>query len=184
MPTNFPYSLSNEIRDKAKSVKLLVLDVDGVLTGGNLYFGAQGEKLKEFSILDGLGIKLLRNIGVDTAIITGRLSGMVAKRTQELGIQHVIQGREDKLVALNELLSTLSLQLSDCCYVGDDLPDLAAIQSVKLGVTPINAHPAVKDYADWVCHHQGGRGAVREVADIILESKNLYEQVIEQYSLK
>lgn len=182
MSSLFPYELSAEIREKASDVKFLVLDVDGVLTGGNLLFDSQGEQLKEFSILDGLGIKLLRDAGIETGIITGRLSGMVARRMHELGVTHVIQGREDKLTALEELLKSTNLSLEATAYIGDDLPDLSAIQSVRFSAAPCNAHHAVKHYADWICAQRGGQGAVREVADVILESCGLYESTIAKFS--
>lgn len=181
-PETLPYTIDKKILDKASGVRLLVLDVDGVLTNGNLYFSAGGESMKEFSILDGLGIKLLHGIGVKTAVITGRLSGMVSKRMQELGITLVMQGREDKLTALRELHESTGISMDESAYIGDDLPDLSAIQSCRFGVAVNNAHFIVKDNADWVCQHNGGSGAVREVADIILYAQDRYPEMIEHYS--
>ena len=116
-----------ELEQKAAAVKLLALDVDGVLTDGRIYYGNRGEELKAFNIKDGLGIKLLQRSGVQVAIITGRQSEIVARRARELGIDAVVQGREDKLVALRELCGQLQLGLEQCAYMGDDLPDLGAI---------------------------------------------------------
>ena len=117
------------ITEKAKAVTLLAMDVDGVLTNGSLYFGNSGEEMKAFSILDGLGIKLLRDAGVTPALITGRRSELVARRAAELGIELIYQGREDKRVALEELCRDQQLELSQVAYVGDDLPDLGAIRA-------------------------------------------------------
>lgn len=180
-PDIFPYKIDDATLKKASRIRLLALDVDGVLTNGNLYFSAGGESMKEFSILDGLGVKLLHGIGVQTAIITGRLSGMVSKRMQELGISLVLQGREDKLTALQELQASTGIPMDETGYVGDDLPDLAAIQSCEFGVAVANAHPVVKYGADWVCSKRGGRGAVREVADVILYAQGRYPEIIKHY---
>lgn len=165
----------------ARGIKLLVLDVDGVLTDGGLYFGASGEQLKRFSILDGLGIKLLADCQIKTAIITGRSSDIVKQRAAELNIAHVIQGREDKLQALQELLRQLNVSQSETAYVGDDLPDLAAINFCQFGVAVANAHSEVKKNANWVCQRRGGNGAVREVADILLQANGNYAAIIAQY---
>ncbi|MBT8149217.1 MAG: HAD-IIIA family hydrolase [Pseudomonadales bacterium] len=165
----------------ARGIKLLVLDVDGVLTDGGLYFGASGEQLKRFSILDGLGIKLLADCQIQTAIITGRSSAIVQQRAAELNIAHVIQGREDKLQALQELLRQLKVSQAETAYVGDDLPDLAAINYCQFGVAVANAHSEVKKHANWVCQQRGGNGAVREVADILLQANNHYAATIAQY---
>ncbi|MDG2079918.1 MAG: HAD-IIIA family hydrolase [Pseudomonadales bacterium] len=166
---------------KARGIKLLALDVDGVMTDGKLYFGHQGESLKSFSILDGLGIKLLRDCGIECAIITGRSSEIVEKRATELSIKHVVQGREDKLTALMELLAQLNLSQEHAAYMGDDLPDLSAIRFCRFGITVANAYPAVKQHADWVCSNSGGSGAVREAADILLTANGHYDDVIARH---
>ena len=161
-----------EVFDKAKQVRLLALDVDGVLTDGSLYFSNSGDELKAFSILDGLGIKLLMENSIDVAIITGRRSQLVQQRADNLGIPHVIQGREDKLTALNELRSTLGLELANIAYIGDDLPDLSAIRQVGLGITVANGHRYVAEHADWQTRAEGGKGAVREAAELILQAQD------------
>ena len=160
-----------DIINKAKHVKLLVVDVDGVLTDGSLYFGNSGEEMKAFSILDGLGIKLLRDSGIDTAIITGRVSELVARRARELGITLIYQGREDKRTALTELCRDLQLPLSAAAYVGDDLPDLGAIRAAGLGVAVANAHSFVARHADWQTSRRGGDGAVRETCELIMKAQ-------------
>lgn len=169
------------ITDKAKAVTLLAMDVDGVLTDGSLYFGNSGEEMKAFSILDGLGIKLLRDAGVTPALITGRRSELVARRAAELGIELIYQGREDKRVALEELCRDQQLELSQVAYVGDDLPDLGAIRAAGLGITVANGHHYVAAHADLQTRAAGGNGAIREVCDVILEAKGLLASVLESY---
>ncbi|MBB3047109.1 3-deoxy-D-manno-octulosonate 8-phosphate phosphatase (KDO 8-P phosphatase) [Litorivivens lipolytica] len=170
-----------DIMDKAKAVRLLVTDVDGVLTDGSLYFGNSGEEIKAFSILDGLGIKLLRDTGIDTAIITGRVSDLVARRAKELKITTIYQGREDKLTALQELCRDLELPLSAIAYIGDDLPDLAAIRAAGLGITVANGHAYVAQHADWQTSAAGGKGAVREVCELIMKAQDTLIETWEQY---
>ncbi len=167
--------------NSAATVRLLALDVDGVLTDGSIYYGNDGEELKAFSIKDGLGIKLLQKAGVEVAIITGRQSEIVARRARELGISDIIQGREDKRVALLELCQMKSLQLSDCAYMGDDLPDLGAILSAGLGMTVADASPAVAAAADWQSSFGGGRGAVREACEHLLEARGLKQDFEAEY---
>lgn len=154
---------------------MLVLDVDGVLTDGRIFYGNGGEELKAFSIKDGLGIKLLQRAGVEVAIITGRRSQIVERRARELGIESIIQGREDKLIALRELCETRGVSLEHCAYMGDDLPDLSAIEAAGLGLTVADACTAVLDAAAWTSSFAGGRGAVREACECILEARGQRE---------
>ena len=162
-----------------KNLQLLALDVDGVLSDGRLYYTDQGEEFKSFNIRDGLGIKLLQRAGITVAIITGRTSAMVAKRAAELGIAHVIQGREDKLEALQDLCRNLQIDLSNVAYMGDDLPDREAIMAVGLGATVADAASDVAAIADWQSKLPGGQGAVRELAETWLRSLNLWDTLIE-----
>lgn len=170
-----------EAIQKARNIKLLVLDVDGVLTDGRLWYGNSGEELKAFHIQDGLGIKLLQRAGVDVAIITGRTSQLVARRGTELGINHIVQGREDKLVALRALAGELNLALEEIAYMGDDLPDLSAIAAVGLGIAVANAMPYVAQHAAYKTARNGGDGAVREICDLILQAQDKLETVLERY---
>ena len=156
---------------RARAVKLLVLDVDGVLTDGKLYFLADGSEAKAFSTLDGQGIKMLKNSGVNIAIITGRTSTIVERRAANLGIEHLIQGREDKRVALDELLATLQLPYEQVAYLGDDLPDLAPIRCVALGVAVANANTFVRQHAQAVTSLRGGEGAAREMCEFIMAAQ-------------
>lgn len=165
----------------ARRVRLLVLDVDGVLTDGRLHYTASGEEMKSFSVLDGLGIKLLRQQGIQVAIITARRSPALERRVGELGIEHCIQGREDKLQALAELLARTGITLAETAYIGDDLPDLAAITAVGLGMTVANASPDVAQRARWQSSARGGEGAVREACEMLLRERGQWEQVLQAY---
>jgi 3-deoxy-D-manno-octulosonate 8-phosphate phosphatase (KDO 8-P phosphatase) len=170
-----------EIFARAQGVRLLALDVDGVLTDGALYFTDSGEEMKAFSTLDGQGIKLLQQNGVAVALISARNSQLVNRRAANLGINHVVQGSEHKLQALQELLQGLQLDLSQVAYVGDDLPDLACIRRVVLGIAVANAHAAVKSAAFCITNSSGGRGAVREVCDWILQAQGSYEAAVARF---
>ena len=172
---------SQSILEKAAATRLLALDVDGVMTDGSVYFSAQGDELKAFSILDGQGIKALMKHNVEVAIITGRTSPLTARRAKDLGIRNILQGREDKKIALGELSDALSIPFEQIAYVGDDLPDLSAITSVNLGITVPNAHQFIKDHADYCTKTPGGLGAVREVSDLILEAKGLLHSHLASY---
>lgn len=163
--------MTNSSRLAAK-VRLLVLDVDGVMTDGKLYFSAAGDTMKTFYTQDGQGIKLLRNSGVEVGIITGRKSEIVAQRANELGLDHVLQGREDKLQALQDLVASTDYSLERTAYVGDDLPDLAAIHAAGFGVAVRNAADIVREHADYVTEASGGSGAVREVCELIMRAQN------------
>lgn len=160
---------SPEIIELAAGIELLVLDVDGVMTDGRLHYDADGREAKVFHVRDGLGIKRLMAADVQVAVISGRSSTAVAKRLSELGIRHVTLGRDDKLAALRELLGRLGLEsLSTVAYVGDDVPDLPAIEAVGLGIAVADAHPDVRDKAQALTERGGGQGAVREVCDLLL----------------
>ncbi|MGM0634241.1 MAG: KdsC family phosphatase [Pseudomonadota bacterium] len=162
----------------AISVRLLVLDVDGVLTAGDLLYTSEGEEIKAFNILDGLGVKLLQEHDVNVAIISGRQSPMLTRRASELGIQRVIQGREDKRNALRTLSDECGTSLEQIAYAGDDLPDLGAIRIAGLGITVPNGHPALRRDASMCTGRRGGDGAVREIADYLLEAQGHYEAIL------
>ncbi|MCF7981441.1 MAG: HAD hydrolase family protein, partial [Pseudomonadales bacterium] len=142
---------------------------------------AQGEALKVFNILDGLGIKLLRNSGVEVAIISGRRSEALTKRASDLSITHLYQGREDKIQALTELLARLNLSFKEVAHVGDDLPDLPVIRQAGLGIAVANAYELVKQHADWCTEKKGGEGAVREVCDFIMSAQGTIEHAHQAY---
>jgi len=163
---------------RAARVKLMIFDVDGVLTDGRLYYGDQGEVLKTFNTLDGYGIKLLAEVGIASAIITGRQSGIVAARARELGIAHLYQGVHDKTTALADLLTTTGLDAGACGYMGDDWPDLPVMLKVGFAAAPAGAHPEVIARAHWVAEAHGGQGAVREVCDTVLRAGHHYDALL------
>ena len=167
--------MSNELLSRAKAVRLAVFDVDGVLTDGRLYFLPDGGEFKTFNTLDGQGIKMLMNAGVRTAIISGRKSAVVERRAQNLGIQHLFQGREDKLVVLDGLLAELGLTHDQVAYLGDDLPDLPVIRRVGLGMAVANADAFVRQHAHGVTQARGGAGAAREFCELILRAQDRLE---------
>lgn len=169
------------IIEAAKNIKLVLLDVDGVLTDGRLYYGNSGEELKAFDIQDGLGIKLLQRGGVKVGIITGRRSALLQRRAEELAISPLVQGREDKWLALNEMMEDLGVSLEEIAFVGDDLPDLAVIKRVGLGITPANGSHIVASQADWQTKNSGGDGAVREIAELILSAQDKLESILAAY---
>ncbi|MBT5387551.1 MAG: HAD-IIIA family hydrolase [Porticoccaceae bacterium] len=174
-------SAPDTVIEAAKKIKLLLLDVDGVLTDGRLYYGNSGEEMKAFNIQDGLGIKLLQKAGVQVGIITGRVSALLQRRADELSISPVVQGREDKLTALNELLQTMDIAMDEIAFVGDDLPDLAVILRVGLGITPANGSTTLAKQASWQTNRRGGDGAVREVAEMILEAQGKLDTLLASY---
>jgi 3-deoxy-D-manno-octulosonate 8-phosphate phosphatase (KDO 8-P phosphatase) len=165
----------------AARIRLVVLDVDGTLTDGRIYIGSRGEELKAFQVQDGLGIKLLREMGIEVALITARESQLVAIRARELGLVHVIQACRDKRAALNLLCVKLEVALHDVAYMGDDLPDLPALAMVGLATAPANAHPWVVERVHWQSRAAGGEGAVRELCDLLLEAQGQKADVLARY---
>ncbi len=157
--------------ERARDVRLAIFDVDGVLTDGTIYIGAQGEAFKAFDIQDGHGVKMLQAAGIATAIISGRSSEAVTRRAQELSIEHVVQGSPDKVASLEALLAKVGLEARQCAFVGDDLPDLAVMKRCGYAVAVANAVEAVKEAAHYVTRSHGGRGAVREVCELLLRSQ-------------
>lgn len=172
-----------DLLTKAANIKLLALDVDGILSDGKITFDGHQVESKHFHVQDGLGITALQKYGIQVAIITGRTSPMVAKRADELGIAHVLQGRDDKLTALKELLTNMTepIGLHECAYMGDDLPDIRALQAVGFAATVPNAHSEVINRVDMVTTRSSGQGAVREVCDLILKATGNYQDFIDSY---
>jgi len=179
MPT---FASLHDILARARHIRLLALDVDGVLTDGQLYFSNSGEEMKSFSTLDGQGIKLLQDSGVAVALITARSSQLVSNRAENLGIRHLVQGSHDKLEALQQLQTSLGITMAETAYVGDDLPDLACIRRAGLGITVPNGHAAIQAQAFCSTVAAGGRGAVREVCDWIMQARNTYDDAIARFS--
>lgn len=166
---------SDDATNAAKAIKLLLLDVDGILTDGSLYFSNSGEELKSFNSLDGHGIKMLSSIGIEVGIITGRSSTIVENRASNLGITLLYQGREDKLNALNEILDNSEYDLTQVCYAGDDLPDLPVLKAVGLSFSVPQAHGDIRTVVHAVTQAQGGHGAVREITDFLIKAQGKYE---------
>jgi 3-deoxy-D-manno-octulosonate 8-phosphate phosphatase (KDO 8-P phosphatase) len=165
--------------DRAAKIRALVLDVDGVLTDGRLYFDNHGNEMKSFCTRDGLGMRALQSQGTVLALITGRQSEIVANRARNLGIEHVYQGRNDKLDAFHELLAATGIGAPEVCYAGDDWLDIPVLNRVGLAVTVADADAVVKSHVHWITSRPGGYGAVREICDLILAARGLDQQVLD-----
>lgn len=161
-------AVSEQIIKKAEKVQLLICDVDGVMSDGLIYMGNNGEELKAFNVRDGYGIRCLLTSGIEVAIITGRQSKLLEDRAKTLGITYLYQGQHNKLLAYQQLLDTLSLKPEQTAYIGDDLIDLPVMEKVGLSVAVADAHPLLIPRANYVTRIAGGRGAVREICDLIL----------------
>jgi 3-deoxy-D-manno-octulosonate 8-phosphate phosphatase (KDO 8-P phosphatase) len=167
--------MNTDLLARGKKIRLAVFDVDGVLTDGRLYFLEDGSEFKTFNTLDGQGIKMLIASGVTTAIISGRKTPIVERRASNLGIEHLFQGREDKLVVLDGLLAQLGLSYEQVAYLGDDLPDLPVIRRVGLGMAVANAAGLVREHAHGVTQARGGEGAAREFCELIMSTQGSLE---------
>lgn len=171
-----PYgSVSAELFERAARIRLLICDVDGVLSNGFIYMGNNGEEFKTFCTRDGAGMKALMRAGIEIGIITGRSSRIVSDRMTSLGVRHLVQGADEKLPHFERLLSELGLSANEAAYIGDDTIDLPVMQACGLGIAVADAHPLVRSQATMVTRIQGGFGAVREVCDLILQAKGLLD---------
>lgn len=180
--TQSPISIStSELNEKAQKIKLLILDVDGVLTDGKLYFSNSGEEMKSFHTLDGHGIKMLRRSDVEVGIITGRTSKLVERRAKDLGIHLLIQGREDKFDALQEMLQSFPCDLAEIAFLGDDYPDLTVMTKVGLSLSVANAHAEVVSRSHWQSARSGGNGAVREACDFLMKAQDTFDSALKAY---
>lgn len=168
--------VSAQVMARAAAIRLLILDVDGVMSDGLIYMGNNGEELKAFNVRDGYGIRCVLTSGIEVAIITGRKAKLLEDRCQTLGISHLFQGQSDKLIAYRQLLSELNLTDSQVAYIGDDLIDWPVMEKVGLSVAVADAHPLLLPKADYVTRINGGRGAVREVCDLILMSQGSLDE--------
>jgi 3-deoxy-D-manno-octulosonate 8-phosphate phosphatase (KDO 8-P phosphatase) len=158
-------------REAWARVRLFAMDVDGVLTDGTIIVSSDGTEAKRFSIIDGLGLKLLHGTGLELAWISGRASGATTIRATELMIAHVVQGRRDKLAALSSLAAGLGVTLADCAYMGDDVIDAPAIAAAGIGISVPTALPAAIAAADYVTRRLPGHGAVREICDLLMDAR-------------
>jgi 3-deoxy-D-manno-octulosonate 8-phosphate phosphatase (KDO 8-P phosphatase) len=159
------------LRERAAKIRMLVLDVDGVLTDGKLYFDHAGNEMKAFNTRDGLGMKALQRCGIEVAVITGRKSEAVTQRMAQLDVKHLYQGREDKLNAFLHLLEATGLDAQQICFAGDDWIDLPVLMRVGLAVSVADAEDRVKEQAHWITDRKGGDGAVREICNLILAAQ-------------
>lgn len=160
-----------DILEKARQIKLVIFDVDGVLTDGSLFLGDDGQEYKAFHAKDGLGMKLLQASGVEIGIITARTSKLVEHRMHSLDIKHVYQGQLDKRKAFDTLLAKLELKHEQVAYVGDDVIDLPVMRQAGLAIAVQDAHPLAKQHAHWQTPHDGGKGAARDVCELIMEAQ-------------
>ena len=169
------------LTSRAKLIRLMAFDVDGVMTDGGLYLSDSGEEFKRFNSLDGHGIKMLRASGVEVAIITGRTSRCVELRAQNLGIQHVYQGVERKLEAMVDLLDKLKLSRDAAAYMGDDVVDLCVMRHVGLAITVPESPQLVREHSDYVTRRSGGHGAVREACELIMSAQGTLDAQLAPY---
>lgn len=167
--------LPADLRARAYAIRLVIFDVDGVLTDGRVILGDGGYEYKAFHIHDGHGIRMLQSSGVRAGIITGRTSVVVSRRSEELGIRHLMQGRSDKAAALGELLEQLGEAPEATAFVGDDVVDLPAMRRVGLAVAVADATPLTRAHAHWVTRATGGHGAAREVCELIMAAQSSLE---------
>ncbi len=167
--------------DKAKNIRLVIFDVDGVLTAGILSYDHKGIESKHFHVHDGQGMKFLKKTGVEIAIITTCQSEIIQRRMQDLGITHTYQGQIDKLPAYEDIKQKLNLTDAQIAYVGDDLPDLPMLTRVGFAVTVANAPKIIQDNVHWITKAKGGKGAAREVCDFIMQAQGTYQTMIDSY---
>lgn len=168
------------LKERASRIRMLVLDVDGVLTDGKLYFDHSGNEMKAFNTRDGMGMKALQECGIEVAVITGRKSEAVTHRMSQLGIQHVYQGREDKLSAFLHLLKVTGLEAQQICFAGDDWIDLPVLSRAGLAVCVADAEDRVKEQAHWITSRNGGDGAAREICNLIMIAQGKEQTILDK----
>ena len=173
--------MSPDLRARARGVRLLVLDVDGVLTDGRLYYGANGDELKAFDTRDGLGLKMLRASGVEVAIVTARTSRAVELRAENLGLPYVFQGAGDKLAVFEQLLQRFTLNSAATAAMGDDLPDLPVLRRCGFAACVPDAPVMVRSHSHYVTVRPGGAGAVREVCELLMAAQDTLEARVQEY---
>jgi len=174
--------IPNDIIERAKKIKLLILDMDGVMTDGRIIYGVYGDELRFFNVQDGFGVTLLRRAGIKTVIITAKKTRIVKARARDLKVERVYAGFMDKLAALEDIVRRFGFSAEEMCFVGDDLIDLPVLKRVGLAVAVPNAVSEAREAAHFVTSKKGGRGAVREVCDLILKAQDKYKDVVARYS--
>lgn len=170
-----------EVLNRAKNIKLIIFDVDGVLTDGSLFYGDDGQEYKAFNSRDGHGMKMLQETGVQIGIITGRTSEVVLHRMKNLQVQHIYQGRLEKLPAFEELIGKLGIAPEHVAYVGDDVVDLPIMIRVGLAITVPGAHDLTKQHAHWITSKPAGAGAARDICEMIMKAQGTYDALIAKY---
>lgn len=171
--------MSDPVRDAARGVKLMGFDVDGVMTDGTIWFGPDGDSLKGFNTLDGHGLKMLAGAGVEVVIISGRSSAAVRLRAANLGITTALLGVENKREAMRELAAARGLDMAECGYMGDDIVDLPVLRACGFSAAPANAHFFVRQHVAWIAEAAGGRGAVREVCEYLLDARDALDALLQ-----
>ncbi len=169
------------LHERCRMIEMLVMDVDGVLTDGSIVYTDRGEEIKAFHVRDGSGLKLWMGLGKKTAILTGRKSAVVERRASELGIGAVIQGAEDKRTAFVELLTEHKLRENQAAYIGDDLPDVPVLRRCGLALTVADACPEARNQSHYVTRTPGGRGAVREIIELVLRAQGRWQEACARY---
>lgn len=170
-----------DLTNALKKIKLLILDVDGVLTDGTLYFSEAGEVLKSFCVKDGLGLKMLQAQGIDVAIITGRNSPMVSRRADDIGVKYLYQGQLQKMIAFQDCQKKAGVKNDEIAYVGDDIIDRQVLKTAGIAIAPADAVDDIKNICHWITQAKGGQGCVREVTDAILKAQGRWEAAVRAY---
>ena len=170
-----------EVLDKLKQIRALLLDVDGVLTDGNIIYNESGDEIKIFNVRDGLGLKLLMSAGIPVGIVTGRKSKALHYRCKDLGIQYVFDAVADKASVVEKIATRLGVSAENIAFIGDDLPDLSLMKQVGLSIAVADAHELVRRQANWITAAGGGCGAVREVCEALLDAQGFWEKIAERF---
>ena len=178
MTTGYPVNYPANILQRAAGIRLIGFDVDGTLTDGRLLYGTDGHETKSFHVQDGLGLVLLRHAGITPALVTARSSTVVEQRGKELQIPHVHTGERGKLACMQKIAAGMGIGMEAVAFMGDDLPDLATMRRVGLGIAPANAHAWILAEADWVTPRNGGAGAARDVCDLLLHAQDKIEAIL------
>jgi 3-deoxy-D-manno-octulosonate 8-phosphate phosphatase (KDO 8-P phosphatase) len=172
---------TTNLPEKLKYIQLLLLDVDGVLTDGSIFYSDQTSETKVFNVKDGLGLKLIMRSGIKVGLVTGRKSTALDRRCRDLGISYIYEGVQHKAQLLDKIVTDTGVGAGRTAFIGDDLPDLALMRQVGLSIAVADAHELVRDCSDWVTSAAGGHGAVREVCDALLKAGGQWEKLLEQF---
>jgi 3-deoxy-D-manno-octulosonate 8-phosphate phosphatase (KDO 8-P phosphatase) len=175
--------MKKDILEKAKKIKLLLLDVDGVLTDGRIIYDSKGREIKFFYVHDGLGVYMLKKAGIPTILITAKGSSTIRPRARDMGVEAIFENVSPKSSILDKILKKYKVSNEEICFVGDDLVDLGLMKKVGFRVAVFNACPEIKSLAHYITLKEGGKGAVREIAELILKSKGLWDGLVEEYEV-